>query len=170
MRYSIVQGPRQSFYNAYSGACRIFALSLFFDRAAEVYEDGRQVRDFVNIADVAAANALVLESAKADFEVYNVGGGRAYTVAEFYDCVREVYKSKRPATISGQFRFGDTRHICSDIAKLEQLGWAPRFGIKKSVEDYVKYLRAQENIDDILEYASRKMKSLNVVQQAQLRT
>ncbi len=27
LRYSIVQGPRQSFYNAYSGACRIFALN-----------------------------------------------------------------------------------------------------------------------------------------------
>jgi dTDP-L-rhamnose 4-epimerase len=26
LRYSIVQGPRQSFYNAYSGACRIFAM------------------------------------------------------------------------------------------------------------------------------------------------
>src|SRR5262249_53980938 len=28
MRYSIVQGPRQSFYNAYSGACRVFCLSF----------------------------------------------------------------------------------------------------------------------------------------------
>ena len=27
LRYSIVQGPRQSVYNAYSGACRIFCLS-----------------------------------------------------------------------------------------------------------------------------------------------
>jgi dTDP-L-rhamnose 4-epimerase len=27
LRYSIVQGPRQSFYNHYSGACRIFSLS-----------------------------------------------------------------------------------------------------------------------------------------------
>ena len=26
LRYSIVQGPRQSVYNAYSGACRIFCL------------------------------------------------------------------------------------------------------------------------------------------------
>src|SRR5258707_270576 len=31
MRYSIVQGPRQSFYNAYSGACRVFCLALHFD-------------------------------------------------------------------------------------------------------------------------------------------
>ena len=28
LRYSIVQGPRQSVYNAYSGACRIFCLQL----------------------------------------------------------------------------------------------------------------------------------------------
>ena len=28
MRYSIVQGPRQSFYNAYSGACRVFCLKI----------------------------------------------------------------------------------------------------------------------------------------------
>ncbi|MDZ7265095.1 MAG: NAD-dependent epimerase/dehydratase family protein, partial [candidate division KSB1 bacterium] len=52
LRYSIVQGPRQSIYNAYSGACRIFSLSLFFDRQPPVYEDGNQVRDFVNIHDV----------------------------------------------------------------------------------------------------------------------
>jgi dTDP-L-rhamnose 4-epimerase len=166
LRYSIVQGPRQSFYNAYSGACRIFALSLFFERAPGMYEDGRQIRDFVNIEDVAAANVLVLENSKSSYEVYNVGGGKAYTVSEFYECVREVYKSKIPAKIDGHFRFGDTRHICSDIAKLKLLGWAPQHGIKKSVEDYVTYLRAQRNIDDMLVYADRKMKSLNVVQQA----
>lgn len=33
LRYSIVQGSRQSFYNAYSGACRIFALHYYFDKA-----------------------------------------------------------------------------------------------------------------------------------------
>src|SRR5437016_1742539 len=73
MRYSIVQGPRQSFYNAYSGACRIFCLSYFLGRRPVVYEDGRQIRDFVNIRDVVAANLLVLESA-ADDRVFNVGG------------------------------------------------------------------------------------------------
>ena len=30
LRYPIVQGPRQSFYNAYSGACRIFSLNYYF--------------------------------------------------------------------------------------------------------------------------------------------
>src|SRR6185295_1816873 len=59
MRYSIVQGPRQSFYNAYSGACRVFCLSFHQKKAPVIYEDGRQVRDYVNIHDVVAANLLV---------------------------------------------------------------------------------------------------------------
>ena len=48
MRYSIVQGPRQSFYNAYSGANRIFCLSAFMKKSPPIYEDGLQLRDFVN--------------------------------------------------------------------------------------------------------------------------
>ena len=47
MRYSIVQGPRQSLYNAYSGACRIFSLSFHVGREPVIYDDGAQVRDFV---------------------------------------------------------------------------------------------------------------------------
>ena len=35
MRYSIVQGPRQSFHNAYSGACRVFSLADLRGRHAD---------------------------------------------------------------------------------------------------------------------------------------
>jgi dTDP-L-rhamnose 4-epimerase len=76
LRYSIVQGPRQSLYNAYSGACRVFSLSFHAGREPTIYEDGRQVRDFVNIADVVDANLLVLQDPRADFNVFNLDGGR----------------------------------------------------------------------------------------------
>src|SRR5690606_14998036 len=66
LRYSIVQGPRQSFYNAYSGACRIFSLSYYFDKPPHIYEDGDQLRDFVNIHDVVDANILVLKNDDAE--------------------------------------------------------------------------------------------------------
>ena len=49
LRYSIVQGPRQSVYNAYSGACRIFCLSYLLGQAPTLYEDGGNIRDYVNI-------------------------------------------------------------------------------------------------------------------------
>ena len=65
LRYSIVQGPRQSVYNAYSGACRIFCLSYLLGQAPTLYEDGGNIRDYINIDDVVDANVLVLEAERA---------------------------------------------------------------------------------------------------------
>ncbi len=169
MRYSIVQGPRQSFYNAYSGACRIFCLSYFFDRSPAIYEDGNQVRDFVNIKDVVAANLVVLENDKADYEVFNVGGGRAYTVSEFDATVRKVFgKEAMAPRIPGEYRFGDTRHIFSDLSKLEGLGWRPESTPEDSVREYMEWLKSQLDIEDVLDYAEQKMKDMDVVRKADL--
>lgn len=170
MRYSIVQGPRQSFYNAYSGACRIFCLSYFFDKSPAVYEDGEQVRDFVNIKDVVAANIAVLESDKANYEVFNVGGGKAYTVSEFDATVRKVFgKEDMAPRMPGEYRFGDTRHIFSDVMKLRGLGWKPRFTPEDSVRSYMEWLKEQVNIEDVLDYAEQKMKEMDVVRKAALK-
>ena len=163
MRYSIVQGSRQSFYNAYSGANRIFSLNLFLDRTPTIYEDGQQIRDFVNIEDVVRANLLALESGRADYQVFNVGGGRGYTINEFYNIVKDVFEKDIDAKIPGEYRYGDTRHIFSDISKLKSLGWTPKFTPEKSVVDYREYLESQTDIEDILEYTEKQMKMFNVV-------
>ena len=42
MRYSIAQGPRQSFRNAYSGICRIFVTRMLAGQQPVAYEDGGQ--------------------------------------------------------------------------------------------------------------------------------
>ena len=52
--------------------------------------------------------------------VFNVGGGTPYTTAEFADIVRQHYGSELPARITGEYRFGDTRHILSDIDALKR--------------------------------------------------
>ena len=168
LRYSIVQGPRQSFYNAYSGACRIFSLHYYFGKAPTIYEDGKQCRDFVNIHDVVKANILALNDERMVFEVYNIGGGKAYTVFDFSEIVRReiqnYHKSELPvASRPGLYRFGDTRNACSDISKLLSLGWKPVHTPVDSVKEYVEWLYAQDNVEDILVYANKTMQRLNVV-------
>ncbi len=163
MRYSIVQGPRQSFYNAYSGAMRIFALALFFDKAPTIFEDGLQVRDFVNIGDVVDANLLVLDNPDADYQVFNVGGGKAWTVREFYAAMRALTGKEIEPVISGYYRFGDTRHIFSDTTRLQTLGWRATKSIHTSIEDYWAYLNRQQDMEDILAYAQKHMQQLNVI-------
>lgn len=164
LRYSIVQGPRQSFYNAYSGACRIFNLHYFFDKAPTIYEDGEQRRDFINIHDVVDANILVMEKDEANYQVFCVGGGHPYTVKEFADIVAKVHgKEQIKPNIPGEFRVGDTRHTCSDITKLKSLRWSPKRTAEDSVKEYLEYLNEQTDVEDILEYADKTMKQLNVV-------
>ncbi len=167
MRYSIVQGPRQSFYNAYSGACRVFCLSHHVGRLPPIYEDGLQARDFVNIHDVVDANLLVLEDARADYQVLNVGGGRAYTVAEFAGIVAGVFDREIDAKPSGLYRFGDTRHSVSDVSRLRALGWEPRRTAADSVEEYVAWLREQNDVEDVLSAAERTMKAMGVVREVE---
>jgi dTDP-L-rhamnose 4-epimerase len=167
MRYSIVQGPRQSFYNAYSGACRVFCLALHFGHEPAIYEDGLQVRDFVNIHDVVDANLLALEDPRADYQVFNVGGGRAWTVNEFAQIAGRAFGAEIAPRPSGLYRFGDTRHICSDVTRLRGLGWSPRRGPEESVAEYVAWLRRQENIEDVLAYAERTMKEMNVLRKVE---
>jgi dTDP-L-rhamnose 4-epimerase len=142
LRYSIVQGPRQSPRNLYSGAMRIFSLQSLAGDPITVYEDGAQLRDFVNVQDVVAANILVLKNKKADFGTFNVGGGKAYSVLEFAQMVKKITGSSSKIKIGG-YRRTDTRNAVSDILELEKLGWKPRFTPEKSVRDYVEWLKDQ---------------------------
>jgi dTDP-L-rhamnose 4-epimerase len=140
LRYSIVQGPRQSPLNLYSGALRIFVTQALAGKPITVYEDGLQKRDFVNIEDVVAANLMVLRKPAAAFEIFNVGGGRAYSVLRFARAVKQIAGSSSPIVING-YRRTDTRHAVSDTAKLKKLGWTPRHTIEKSISDYVGWYR-----------------------------
>ena len=163
LRYSIVQGPRQSVYNAYSGACRIFCLSYLLGRAPVLYEDGEQIRDYVNIDDVVDANVLVLWDDRASGRVFNVGGGQAVTTRELADIVMRQYGSDQPGVVTGEYRFGDTRHILSDISALRELGWEPRRGPDRSVAAYAAWLEGMDGLDGVLAEADARMRALGVV-------
>jgi dTDP-L-rhamnose 4-epimerase len=167
LRYSIVQGPRQSVYNAYSGACRIFCLSYLLGQAPTLYEDGGAIRDYVNIDDVVDANVLVLSDDRAAGRVFNVGGGQAVTTSEFSDVVRRQYGSGQRGVVTGEYRFGDTRHILSDISALRALGWEPQHTPAESVAAYAEWLKGMDGLDGVLAEANARMRALGVVRRTQ---
>lgn len=167
MRYTYVQGPRNSFYNAYSGIARRFALRLLHGLPPVCYEDGQQLRDYINVSDVARANVLVLKDSRADFQVFNVGGGRAVTVLEFARIMLKEFGSDSEPLVPGEFRLGDTRHTVSDIAKLRALGWEPVIPVEQNVREYLAWMREQKDTKEYLEEAERVMREQGVVQRAE---
>ncbi len=157
MRYTYVQGPRNSFYNAYSGICRIFALRIRNGLAPVCYEDGQQQRDYVNVRDVARANVLALEHDGANFKVLNVGGGKAVRVLEFAGLMLEACRSSLEPLVPGQFRVGDTRHTVSDISECGRLGWQPQIPVEQNIREYLDWIAEQDAPRDYVEQAERAM-------------
>jgi len=163
MRYSITQGARQSYRNAYSGAMRIFAMQALAGQPLSVYEDGQQLRDFVYVGDVARANVLVLEEARADYQAFNVGSGQAVTVLEFARRVAAHAGNGVQPLVTGEYRFGDTRHIVSAIERLRQLGWEPQGTLDGNIDEYLNWAQRQPDFANYAEQAREYMKKVGTV-------
>lgn len=163
MRYSIVQGARQSYRNAYSGAMRIFAMQALAGQPLTVYEDGQQLRDFVYVGDVARANLLVFEDDRADFQAFNVGGGRAVTVLDFARLVAQRAGSAAAPQVTGEYRFGDTRHILSDVARLQALGWRAQGTLEGNIDEYLAWAQQQPDFRNYADEARAHMRRVGTV-------
>jgi dTDP-L-rhamnose 4-epimerase len=163
MRYSIVQGARQSFRNAYSGVLRIFAQRLLNGQPPICYEDGRQLRDYVSVHDVARANLLALEDPRSDFQVYNVGGDRQATVADYAHLIARRAGVAIAPQVPGLYRFGDTRHVISDVGKLKSLGWTPAVSLDTIVDEYIAWAHAQAGFRDFYAEAEARMQALGTL-------
>ena len=163
MRYSITQGPRQSFTNPYSGALRTFVQRLLHGRQPIVYEDGGQLRDYVTVWDVARANALALEDSRTTFQALNVGGGKALTVLEYAHLCGGALGLPVTPELPGRFRFGDTRHIISDISRLRALGWEPQYTLEEAAQAYAAWARQQPGFRDYSDEGIATMTQQGVV-------
>jgi dTDP-L-rhamnose 4-epimerase len=166
LRYSIVNGPRQSFRNAYSGVLRTFTQRLLTSKPPICYEDGGQLRDYVSIHDVVRANVLVLEDDRADFQVFNVGGNRQISVVEYARLIGDRLGSTIEPHVPGVYRFGDARHILSDVTKLKALGWTPTVALEDVVDEYTAWAIEQPDFRDYSEEAEAQMVAVGTIRKA----
>lgn len=162
LRYSIVQGSRQSYRNSYSGVLRLFVTRMTLGIKPIVFEDGLQLRDYVSVSDVASANLTALET-KVSYEAFNVGGGEAYTVVDFAKQVQKVLGTKIGFDVTGEYRVGDTRHSVSDISKLKKLGWRPKGTIQQSVKEYYDWIKKVSLDRDVILAADKKLRATGAV-------
>ncbi len=92
--------------------------------------DGTGVRDYIHVADLAAAHVIALEALIASpgqSHTLNCGYGHGYSVMEVLDAVDRVTNRKIVRTMESR-RAGDPDALISDNAAIiERLGWKPEF-------------------------------------------
>jgi dTDP-L-rhamnose 4-epimerase len=128
LRYHNVYGPGMPRDTPYAGVAAIFTSALRVGRAPQVFEDGRQRRDFVHVRDVAAATVLACETHMQGVKAFNVGSGTPRTVGEMAEALANSLNGPSPI-VTGGYRLGDVRHITADSSRLRaELGWRPEIG------------------------------------------
>jgi dTDP-L-rhamnose 4-epimerase len=164
LRYSIVQGPYQSFRNAYSGICRVFTLRVLHRQRPVAFEDGQQLRDYVWVGDVAAANVLALEDGRTDFRSFNVGGSERHSVLDFgVEVARRLGHPDLTPETPGLYRFGDTRHVVSDSSAIKELGWAQTLAVPEIIDRYAAWVESLPDTTDNFDRSLASMLELGTV-------
>jgi dTDP-L-rhamnose 4-epimerase len=159
-RYQNVYGPGQSLSNPYTGILSIFSTLIRNKKPVNIFEDGKESRDFVFIDDVVRATILGIEKDAANGEVFNVGTGTATTVMEVAQQLLKNYGIEVPLQISGNFRIGDIRHNYSDNRKIEKLlGFVPSVSFESGVAKFTAWVMEQEIISSRFEESVEEMKS-----------
>ena len=157
LRFFNVFGTRQSLSNPYTGVLAIFASRLLNDRPPLIFEDGRQRRDFVSVADVAQACVLALESPAAAGRAFNVGSGESHSIGEVARMLAAILGKPIEPEICGKYRVGDIRHCFADIGEARRaLGYSPRVSLEEGLVDLAGWLQDQAAEDRVAD-ASREL-------------
>jgi dTDP-L-rhamnose 4-epimerase len=153
LRFFNAYGPRQALGNPYTGVLAIFAARLLNDNAPLIFEDGRQMRDFVNVHDVARACRLALETTLVSDCVLNIGSGQPHSVASVAERMQEVLGKRNVLPeVTGSYRVGDIRHCFADITAAERLlGYRPYVGLDEGLTELAAWLEQESAIDRVSE-------------------
>lgn len=159
-RYQNVYGPGQSLSNPYTGILSIFSTRIKNGNGINIFEDGKETRDFVYIDDVVDATILGLEVPEANGHVFNVGTGIATDVLTVANTLCEKYGIQVPITVSGNYRLGDIRHNYADISLARNiLGFEPKWTFSDGIAQFCKWVDLQEVQEDRYEASIEEMKS-----------
>lgn len=158
-RYQNVYGPGQSLTNPYTGILSIFSTRIKNGNDINIFEDGKETRDFVYIDDVVNATILGLENDEANGQVYNVGTGEAIDVLTVAQLLCKNYGIDINLIISGNYRLGDIRHNFADITKIrQQLGFEPAWTFEKGISVFTQWVNLQTITEDKYEHSIQEMK------------
>ena len=162
-RFFNVYGPRQALSNPYTGAAAIFSSRVKNGKPALIYEDGQQLRDFINVRDLVEAKLFLLENEKANLDSYNICTGRPVSIYSIASTLSKLNgRADLEPFITGQFRDGDIRHCYGDASKLAALGWRSRIHLENGLRELVEWTNNQE-AHDRLEEAHRELAAKGLV-------
>lgn len=159
LRYQNVYGPGQSLSNPYTGILSIFSTRIRNGNDINIFEDGKETRDFIYIDDIVTATVLALTKEGVSGHAFNIGTGVATDVLTVARTLLKHYKRDVDLTVSGNYRIGDIRHNFADITKARKLlGFEPAWSFDAGIEQFCKWVEEQPVSRDAYAESIEEMK------------
>jgi dTDP-glucose 4,6-dehydratase len=108
-----------------------------------LYGDGRNVRDWLHVADHCRGIDLLIARGQSG-EVYNIGGGNEVQNVDLTHRILSLVGKPASLIAPVQDRPGHDRRYCLDTAKLRALGWAPEVEFAEGLAATVDWYRQNE--------------------------
>ncbi len=144
-RYQNVYGPGQSLSNPYTGILSIFSTLIRTGKPINVFEDGKESRDFVYVDDAVEATFSGIINEAANGQVFNVGTGVPTDVITVAKTLINGYGKEVPLVVSGNYRLGDIRHNFASLEKIEtSLNFVPKYSFEKGISKFIAWVDSQE--------------------------
>lgn len=158
-RYQNVYGPGQSLSNPYTDILSIFSTRIKNGNGINIFEDGKETRDFVYIDDIVDATILGLTVPGISGNAFNIGTGVATDVLTVANMLKKHYGIDVPVTVSGNYRLGDIRHNFADISKARKLlGYEPKWSFDEGIRKFTEWVNTQDVQEDKYESSIEEMK------------
>ncbi len=148
-RYFNCYGPRQSLNNPYTGAAAIFCSCVLNDKAPMIYEDGLQMRDMINVRDLVRAKLILLDSADADYGIFNIGTGKPSSILQIAETLIKLRNKSFKPNVIRKFRNGDIRHCYADTSRIQKLGFAPQIDLDQGLKELIAWGDGQETVSQV---------------------
>lgn len=162
-RFQNVYGVGQSLRNPYTGILSVFSTLLLENKPVNIFEDGLESRDFVNVKDVARGVIDSIDNPMSNSEVINLGSGINTSVIEIAEILKKHYRSKSELTVTGDFRIGDIAQNKADIAKARRiLKFEPSISLNDGLAEFCRWVEGQDKDNSGYERSLSEMEDAGV--------
>ena len=137
LRYFNTYGPRQT-HSPYVGVITIFIQKLLRDDNLPIFGDGEQVRDFINVDDVARANLIAMDYRGAT-QIFNVGTGIGTTINSLAQILKEMVR-KSTEVNHLPLQPGEPSSSIADVSLAKsELGFQARWSLQEKLAEVIEW-------------------------------
>lgn len=162
-RFQNVYGVGQSLKNPYTGIISVFSALMLENKPVNIFEDGLESRDFVNVQDIGDGVVSCLDNICSNGQTMNLGSGINTSVIEIAEILKKHYNSSSEIRITGDFRIGDIAHNKADITKATDiLGFQPKISLDDGLKRFCDWVAGQNTDNGRYEQSLSEMEQVGM--------